>query len=243
MTELEWNALFPLHFGLGERRYSLTLHQADDPARAELEAFVHDRFEQAHDADVHHFLPELLALRDATGQLTAVAGMRVAASGPLFLERYLDASLEQSVAQAVGRPIDRVELVEVGNLSSLNAGNARLIIIAVTWLLAARDLRWVSFTGAAGLINSFRRLGLEPVQLAEADPERLGGDGANWGSYYALQPRRRPRPTHRGDDHGAPGRQRPPAQQAGRRPGSDPAPAPGAAAGGLNRLRQSAAAG
>ena len=184
MTELEWNALFPLHFGLGERRYSLTLHQADDPARAELEAFVHDRFEQAHDADVQHFLPELLALRDATGQLTAVA-----ASGPLFLERYLDASLEQSVAQAVGRPIDRVELVEVGNLSSLNAGNARLIIIAVTWLLAARDLRWVSFTGAAGLINSFRRLGLEPVQLAEADPERLGDDGAAWGSYYALQPR------------------------------------------------------
>ncbi|MDF3932547.1 thermostable hemolysin [Pseudomonas citronellolis] len=190
MNPTRWNALFPFHFGSHpERRCSLLLRQAGDADRERLEAFIHERFEHVHHADVHHYLPELLGLHDSHGRLIAVVGMRLANTGPLFLERYLDEPLEAPVSRLAGRPVARDELVEVGNLAALSAGAARLVIIATTWLLAARDLHWVAFTGAAGLVNSFHRLGLEPNVLASADPERLAGEEDSWGSYYAQHPR------------------------------------------------------
>ncbi|HSC85273.1 MAG TPA: thermostable hemolysin, partial [Pseudomonas sp.] len=57
-----------------------------------------------------------------------------------------------------------------------------------TCLLARRGLDWVVFTGAAGLLNSFHRLGLEPLRLCTADPLRLGEQRHAWGQYYAQRP-------------------------------------------------------
>ncbi|MEE9101919.1 MULTISPECIES: thermostable hemolysin [Pseudomonas] len=189
MTQSEWESLFPFRFGpRGTHLASLCLIGRDDPQRQEIEAFVHERFDRVHHADVHHYLPELLSLRDRHGALVAVAGIRLALEEPLFLERYLDEPLEAPVSRIAGYAVPRQELVEVGNLAARNAGSARLIIAAVTWLLAARGLRWVAFTGAATLINSFHRLGLEPTVLATADPTRLNGELADWGSYYDQHP-------------------------------------------------------
>lgn len=189
MTQTEWESLFPFRFGpRGMHLASLRLVSRDDPQRCEIEAFVHERFDRVHHADVHHYLPELLSLRDRHGALVAVAGIRLAAHESLFLERYLDEPLESPVSRIAGHPVPRHELVEVGNLAAKNAGSARLIIAAVTWLLAARGLRWVAFTGAASLVNSFHRLGLEPTVLAPADPARLNGEITDWGSYYDTHP-------------------------------------------------------
>ncbi|AGI24861.1 hypothetical protein H681_14965 [Pseudomonas sp. ATCC 13867] len=189
MTRSEWESLFPFRFGPRDTHLaSLRLVDGDDPQRHEVEAFVHERFDRVHHADVHQYLPELLSLRDRHGALVAVVGMRLAAQESLFLERYLDEPLEGPVSRIAGYNVPRHELVEVGNLAARNAGSARLIIAAVTWLLAARGLRWVAFTGAATLINSFHRLGLEPTVLAQADPQRLNGDLADWGSYYEQHP-------------------------------------------------------
>ena len=44
------------------------------------------------------------------------------------------------------------------------------------------------FTATRELRNSFRRLGLNPLRLARADPARLPDGGANWGSYYEHDP-------------------------------------------------------
>lgn len=181
--------LFPLHFGsAGERHAYLDLHQEDDPGRQELESFVKRSFEHAHGADVQHFLPEMLGLYDGRGNLDAAVGIRLASSGQLFLEQYLDAPMEAEVSRLAGVDVSRGALVEVGNLSALSAGGARLLIIAVTWLLAARGLSWVAFTGTASLVNSFHRLGLEPIVLGRAEAERLDDPNSNWGTYYELCP-------------------------------------------------------
>ncbi len=43
------------------------------------------------------------------------------------------------------------------------------MIIVINYLpLAQRGLQWVAFTGAASLINSFHRLGREPLRLCSA---------------------------------------------------------------------------
>ena len=189
MTEFQWSSLLPLPIGShADHRAHLSLHRVGDPARGELEHFIHQCFAAVHHARVQHYLPELLALHDSHGRLIAAAGMRPASEGPLFLERYLDEPLEASVSRIAGATLDRSCMVEVGNLASLSAGSARVMIIAVTWLLAARGLEWVAFTGAATLINSFQRLGLVPTALASADPGRLQGQVDQWGTYYQQRP-------------------------------------------------------
>ncbi len=190
MNQPPLSSLLPLPLGIhADHHAQLTLHLADDAGRAALEQFIHARFAAVHHADVQHFLPELLALHDSHGRLIAAVGMRLADTGPLFLERYLDEPVDAAVSRLAGSLLTRECLVEVGNLASLSAGSARIMIIAVTWLLASRGLQWVVFTGAGTLINSFQRLGLVPGVLAAADPCRLDGAQVHWGTYYAQQPR------------------------------------------------------
>jgi hypothetical protein len=47
---------------------------------------------------------------------------------------------------------------------------------------------WVVFTATSELIGILRRLGLPPLALASADPDRLGEKAHQWGSYYATHP-------------------------------------------------------
>ena len=126
--------------------------------------------------------------RDHPQTLMAAAGMRPASSGPLFLEHYLEEPLESAISRLAGVTLGRERMVEVGNLASLSAGSARIMITTVTWLLATRGLRWVAFTGASTLINSFQRLGLVPTVVAQADPARLNETAQCWGHYYAQHP-------------------------------------------------------
>jgi hypothetical protein len=185
----DWKQPFPFRFGAGaEQPHRLSLVACDDPQRVRVEAFIHERFQAMHHADIHHFLPELLALQDAEGTLNAAIGTRPVAGTQAFLEQYLDDPVQQVIAQMTGQMVPRRTVVEVGNLAASSSGSARLLIVAMTWLLAERGLEWVVFTGAASLLNSFHRLGLEPLVLGAADPARLTRDASDWGSYYAHKP-------------------------------------------------------
>ncbi|MCQ4346889.1 thermostable hemolysin [Pseudomonas stutzeri] len=157
--------------------------------RRQLEGFIGARFAEHYGARIRHFMPCLLGLYDRERQLQAALGVRCGQSEPLFLERYLDAPVEQRIAElgGVGLPA-RGRIAEVGNLASLGGGHARLLIVALTDQLAAAGFRWVAFTGTPLLLNSFQRLGLGLLHLGAADGRRLGAELADWGSYYATQP-------------------------------------------------------
>ncbi|CAI8797978.1 Thermostable hemolysin [Pseudomonas sp. IT-P253] len=189
MPDFDWNIPLPLHFGHAETPpLSLARALQDEPQRPVFETFIQQRFRKAHGADIRHFMPELFGMSNASGELCAVAGVRVAHSGELFLERYLDEPIDPLISAAAERPVDRSGIVEVGNLAACDTGSARMSIIAITYLLAMGGLEWVAFTGNIGLVNSFLRLGLKPVTLCAADPERLGDDRHSWGSYYESKP-------------------------------------------------------
>lgn len=189
MHDFDWNIPLPLHFGQAETsQMSLVRALPDDAQRPVFETFIQQRFRKAHGADIRHFMPQLFGLSDESDTLCAVAGLRLASAEPLFLERYLDEAIDTLISAAAGQPVDRAGIVEVGNLAASDTGSARLSIIAITYLLAMGGLEWVAFTGNIGLVNSFHRLGLKPVTLCAADPERLGDDRHHWGSYYESQP-------------------------------------------------------
>ncbi|MBV4458011.1 thermostable hemolysin [Pseudomonas sp. COR58] len=189
MPGSDWNIPLPLHFGqdaTAQMRLSGAL--PGDPERAIFETFIQHRFRKVHGADIRHFMPQLFGMHDGAGDLCAVAGVRRANLEPLFLERYLDEPIEPLISAAADRAVERTAIVEVGNLAASDTGSARMSIIAITYLLAMGGLEWVTFTGNVGLVNSFHRLGLKPVTLCAADPQRLGDDRHQWGSYYESKP-------------------------------------------------------
>jgi hypothetical protein len=88
----------------------------------------------------------------------------------------------------LGIEVRRDQIVEVGNLAASSAGTARRVIIDTTTLLNRMNRSWVVFTATRSLLNSFLRLGISPVFLARAEPERLADRGISWGSYYDTEP-------------------------------------------------------
>jgi hypothetical protein len=176
----------PLLSELGQP-VSTHLHTPGDAGRASVEAFLRETFRRHYDARLGSFYPSLLAFR-SHGKLRAAVGFRETRPAPVFAEQYLPEPAERMIAAHWGEPVDRERMVEVGNLALACPGEARWVIAAVTTFLYARGYRWVLFTAVRPLFNAFRRLGLNPVPLAVADPARLAGGGREWGRYYHQQP-------------------------------------------------------
>ncbi len=158
------------------------------PERRAFEQFIAERFGRAYGARLTHFLPHLLGVMDGLGRWQAAAGYAAAGAQQLFLEQYLDRPIEQALGAAVGRPIARGGIVEVGNLAAISAGMARALIPQLARHLHRMGYRWVAFTATCALRNSFQRLGLKPLPIAVADRARLADRGLSWGSYYDQDP-------------------------------------------------------
>lgn len=173
---------------VGSGRDGVEYLRAGDPARASLEAYIAHSFHASYGATLSHFCDTLLGVRDPAGHWIAALGYSLGQDGPLFLEQYLDEQIEQAISSRTGCPVDRAEIVEVGNLASAHPGAARALIVSMTRLLHAQGLHWVAFTATTSLLNSFTRLRLKPDVLADADPRRLPDAGGQWGSYYDSQP-------------------------------------------------------
>jgi hypothetical protein len=178
----------PLRAGDGPLRADDATIAVGDPRRAAAEAFVAQVYRARYGARLTAFMPQLLAWRDDAGALRAVVGLR-GGDAPLFVEQYLDAPAEAAVAAALGRPVAREALVEVGNFAACSAGDARAVIVHLTERLHAAGVRWVLFAATRQLRNAFDRLHLATVELADADPARLGEGSADWGTYYDAQPK------------------------------------------------------
>ena len=158
--------------------------------RKPAEQFVWQAFKAAYGAEIRHFMPELMTLRSDAGELLAVLGLRKPDARPLFLEQYLDRPVEQVLAAATGRPVDRGQLVEVGNFAVGAAGGGRWLITALTAYLFSLERAWAVFTCGPELRNAFRRLGVPLIDLAPASADVLDDDErACWGRYYDQAPR------------------------------------------------------
>jgi hypothetical protein len=161
-----------------------------DSGRSEIERYIHLTFLQAYGADVKQFMPELMSLRSDAGQLMGALGLRRASDDLLFLEQYLERPVEQLLAAKTSSPVDRDGIVEVGNLAVSGAGGGRWLITALTAYLHASHEKWVVFTAGPVLCNTFSRMGLELVELGDADPSQLKSEEREaWGSYYDQKPR------------------------------------------------------
>jgi len=175
--------------GLIERPFGVHFSEPDADDRAEIERFIGDVFYRAYGAKIKRFKPCLMSLRDRDHKLVAACGFRNAVPGPLFLETYLDQPIEAVLAEHVGFPVMRHDIVEVGNFSVIEPGMARYLITAINDHLHDTSNQWAVFTAVQSLRNTFARLHMCTLMLRDAGKGRLPPeDRAEWGSYYAQKP-------------------------------------------------------
>ena len=170
----------PLRFAIAD---------TDAPERGELEAFVAEAFRRGHDATVASFMPTLLSLRDGSGRLRGVVGLRGAAPRPLYLEQYLEQPVESAIAAATGRSIRRERVVEVGNLAGANCRSAVRMVAMLPAYLLSLEYRWIVFTATSTVRGILLGLGAPLVELGRADGTRVASGPDQWGRYYETDPR------------------------------------------------------
>lgn len=166
----------------------LNVYGPTDPGRAEVEAFIQGIYAQRFGAVLTQFAPTLVGLCDAQQGLLAAAGYRAADAGPLFLERYLSAPVEQLLLDPSGQHPRRQMIVEVGHLAAARSGEGRRLILQMGPHLAAQGFDWVVSTLTTELRHLFLRIGVTPLALGVADPAKLDDTDKNWGSYYEHHP-------------------------------------------------------
>jgi hypothetical protein len=163
--------------------------EANSRERAELEAFVGDAFARKHEATVTSFMPTLLSFRDQVGALRGAVGLRGAGDHPLYLEQYLDQPVESAIATAVGRPIHRRQVVEVGNLAGANCRTAVRMVALLPAHLLLRDYQWIVFTATSAVREILLGFGAPLIELARAERTRVAPGSDQWGRYYETDPR------------------------------------------------------
>lgn len=167
---------------------SFQLLGRQDRARVHAEHCVREKFQSVYGAELDSFLPYLLTMHCA-GRLTGVAGIKPAASGPLFLEQYLSEPLESRIGKLIGTTPDRAAIAEIGNLASASNGGSLAIFIVLASALLACGYEHMVFTATRTLRHRFTRLGFEFQHLADANLGSLPETSAeSWGSYYDNEP-------------------------------------------------------
>jgi hypothetical protein len=161
--------------------------EAETAARSRVETRIAATFAQRYGATIDHFLPYLLCL-SASQQLGAVAGLRLARESALFLEQYLDAPVEQAVSREFRTPVDRAQIVEIGNLASAVNGSAALLFALLPAILDAAGMRWVVCTATPQVLAMLGKLQFPTRTICAADPQLLEEGMDNWGSYYSSRP-------------------------------------------------------
>lgn len=126
--------------------------------------------------------------KGSADKASAALGYRRAGPDPLFLEAYLDDTIEDLVSARLGRRVERGAIVEIGNFASDNA-----LAMIELWGAAANDLGGQSEVAVATLTAPLRRMfakiGLPFTVIATARPDRLDAGSTDWGSYYELDPK------------------------------------------------------
>jgi hypothetical protein len=163
------------------------LESTDSDDRQILEASIAQKFDQQYNAQIHHFLPHLLSLSESE-ELGAVVGVGLAGQSELFLERYLDTTVEQAVSQAVRAPIDRGQVVEIGNLAAAVPGTASLLFAVLATILHRAGIRWVVCTATPQVKTMLGNMRFPIRTICDADIAAMGDQADEWGDYYASRP-------------------------------------------------------
>jgi len=166
----------------------LDLLSVNTHERTEVEQYIAKQFQTAYGADIQDFLPLLFSLR-CNNTLSAATGICRAGSRPLFIEQYLDSSIENEINHLSSQYVHRSSIAEIGNLAGTQRGSSQLLFIILASILHQVNVKWIVFTATPQVQRMIGKLGLQLHPLKEASPLCLSQSSIqNWGSYYDTKP-------------------------------------------------------
>ncbi len=158
-------------------------------ARSQILAFIRGQFMAHYDAEVDDDAPSLIGGFDERDNLIAAFGLRIAQDG-FFCERYLDESLEVTLAGHYQVAVANQHVIEVAHLCAIRPGFLGQLMPLLAVNLQQRGFRYLACTATGCLASFFTRKGLPAIRLAEADPSCLElNERRRWGRYYEKQPK------------------------------------------------------
>lgn len=161
-----------------------------DVERPLVEVFIKDIFRKHHGAELNHFAPSLLAIFNPQNEVEAALGYRLAKDDALFLENYLDQSIESLVSHYLGQNIERHTLGETGNLASSNAASCKALFAYTADYLHDQGIEWFVSTGTAVMRVVYRRLGIKAHIIHDVTKSSLSEKQQHkWGSFYEDKPK------------------------------------------------------
>lgn len=181
----------PINWEQKTSSHKIQIIGSQHPRRREVEAFIAERYLKTHEAVISNFMPELIIMTGKNHCLRAAAGIRGASGNALFLEYYLDNSIEQAIAESAAHTdpnTQRERIVEIGNLASIDRGASINLFYDLAILLSERRYQWAVFTGCHSLHRMFQALGIETIELAQASQTKLPAEQQTWGDYYQNRP-------------------------------------------------------
>lgn len=167
---------------------SIHFHGVANPHRRRVEAYAEATYERAFEGHIRGHYPNMMSLEGQDGTIHATVGFRIADQGPLYLEYYLDAPIEQAVGQSLGTHVQRRQIAEIGNLASNRPGASLFLFMALAKHLDQQACTHAVATATRQLRRTFRRLDFDTQLLAPAMASRLGDDALDWGGYYSRDP-------------------------------------------------------
>lgn len=161
---------------------------ATSPSKHIVDVFIANRFRHHYQAEITHFLPYLISTKtDET--LTSAMGFQPASLvKPLFLEQYLNTSIEAEISRLTNQATDRNKIAEVGNLTSVHRGTSQLLFVLTIAILHEAGFEWSVFTATKQVHHLLARLNLVTMTVCEANPDKLIDGKQSWGSYYDDRP-------------------------------------------------------
>ncbi len=172
---------------LGDTRPDFDFVCANSSGRAAAERYVSECFARTYGASISSYMPLLLTMRCAN-ELSSVAGVRAALTGPLFLENYLHQPVEVLLSEKTAQPVRRANIFELGNLAANRPGLSFMLYVVLANVMYRAGYDYAVFTATRQVARVVDKLNFSTFALAEANPDCLGSSASDWGSYYQNNP-------------------------------------------------------
>lgn len=164
--------------------FDIDFYANSDVGRRDAKKFIEEGFLKTYGAQISVSTPWILAINN--GKFKAALGIR-SAINPLFIEQYIDQSIETILEQKYIHA-SRSEIAEIGNLYS-NAQKFTLpLFLTAAVSLFCNNYKYMVFAGTQHVLDVINRTGIEHTFIASADQAKLQKSENNWGSYYDTNP-------------------------------------------------------
>ena len=157
-----------------------------DHLRARVEHLIRSTYWERFKARLTLLPSTLIADVSTSGTIECAAGLRFS-DDKFFSECYLDLPVEVALQLQSDRLVQRSRVVEVCHLVAKRTGRSLSFIADIIDFVEWAEADWAIFTATKPLRTFLERNGLEIVELARGNRDRVQSP-SDWGSYYEHDP-------------------------------------------------------